>query len=53
MNGFDDYADELQRLGRHKSSKGCLYINKLEDIDQAVLEDIINKSYLAMKEANT
>ena len=37
------------RLGKYKASKGCLYINKLEDVDLAVLEKIIRKSYDATK----
>lgn len=35
------YADALQRLGKHKTGMGCLYINKLADIDLKVLEDMI------------
>ncbi|HTE57904.1 MAG TPA: DUF1801 domain-containing protein [Verrucomicrobiae bacterium] len=53
MHGFDDYADLLQGLGKHKTSKGCLYINKLEDIDQGILEDLIKRSFLAMKESTS
>lgn len=52
LNGFEDYTDLLKALGKHKSSKSCLYISKLADVDQSVLEDIIKKSYKAMK-ANT
>lgn len=52
MNGFDDYTDLLRRLGKHKTSKSCLYIHKLEDIDQGVLEEIITRSYLAMRKNN-
>jgi len=33
----------LKKLGKHKTGKGCLYINKLEEIDIAVLKEIINK----------
>ena len=33
----------LKKLGKHKTGKGCLYINKLEEIDLAVLKEIINK----------
>jgi hypothetical protein len=33
----------LKKLGKHKTGKGCLYINKLEEIDMAVLKEIINK----------
>ena len=36
------HADALTKLGKHKTGVGCLYINKLEDIDIKVLEKIIN-----------
>lgn len=35
------YADELNKLGKHKTGVGCLYINKLEDVDIKVLEKMI------------
>lgn len=35
------HADALTKLGKHKTGTGCLYINKLEDIDIKVLEKII------------
>ena len=38
-----DLSNELQRLGKHKTGKGCLYFNKLADIDQTVLEEMITK----------
>jgi hypothetical protein len=31
----------LKKLGKHKTGKGCLYINKLEEVDMAVLKEII------------
>lgn len=49
MPGFGDHADLLAKLGKHKTSVGCLYINKLADVDMAVLEQIIKKSYIDMK----
>jgi hypothetical protein len=49
MLGFADYADLLKKLGKHKTSVGCLYINKLSDVDSRVLEQLIKKSFLAMK----
>lgn len=52
MSGFEDQTDLLKNLGKHKISVGCLYINKLSDIDMAVLEKIIKKSYIHMKEKN-
>lgn len=33
----------LEKLGKHKTSKGCVYIAKLEDIDLMVLEQMIRK----------
>lgn len=39
----------LAKLGKHKTSKGCLYINKLADIDLKVLEKIVKTSYLDAK----
>jgi hypothetical protein len=36
------YAAELKKLGKHKTGVGCLYINKLDDIDLKVLEKLIN-----------
>jgi hypothetical protein len=33
----------LKKLGKHKTGKGCLYINTLEEIDVSVLREIINK----------
>lgn len=36
------YATELKKLGKHKTGVGCLYINKLDDVDVKVLEKLIN-----------
>jgi hypothetical protein len=36
-------ADLLRRLGKHKTGKGCLYINHLKDVDQDVLEQMIRR----------
>ena len=38
------YETELKKLGKHKTGVGCLYINKLEDIDLNVLRKIIETS---------
>ena len=53
MPGFADYSDLLQDLGKHKTSKGCLYINKLADVDVAVLEKLVNQSFRLMKEKHS
>ena len=44
MGGIKDHADALKKLGKHKTGVGCLYINKLEDIDLKVLKGIIDAS---------
>ncbi|HEY0731453.1 MAG TPA: DUF1801 domain-containing protein [Chitinophagaceae bacterium] len=38
------HTDALAKLGKHKTGKGCLYINKLDDVDMKVLEQIIIKA---------
>lgn len=42
MGGFD--SEVLKRLGKYKTGKGCLYINKLSDVDLKVLNELITKS---------
>lgn len=53
MPGFGSYQDMLKNLGKHKTSVGCLYINKLADVDMKVLEKLVRKSYQDMKKNNT
>lgn len=49
MPGYQDLSAPLSRLGKHKIGKACLYINKLADIDQPVLEEIILQGVAHMK----
>lgn len=51
MPGFYENEELLKRLGKYKASKGCLYINKLEDVDLATLEQLIRKSIDDLKKA--
>jgi len=44
------YEALLKKLGKHKTGMGCLYINKLEDIDLKVLEQLVKSSLAALKE---
>ena len=41
MPGYQDYSEILSRLGKHKTGKSCLYVNKLTDIDTDVLTKLI------------
>ena len=43
--GFDRLEELLGKLGKHKTSKGCLYINKLADVDMEVLRELVQLSY--------
>lgn len=44
-------ADELlARLGKHKTSKACLYITRLAQVDEDVLRELIARSYAHVKE---
>ena len=38
-------SDKLDKLGKHKTGKGCLYVNKLADIDVEVLKEMIDFGY--------
>jgi hypothetical protein len=40
-----DYSDLLGALGKHKTSKACLYINRLDDVDLPILERLIAQSF--------
>ena len=40
----------LAKLGRHKTGVSCLYINKLADVDETVLRDLISRSWAYMNE---
>jgi len=42
MGGFDQ--ELLKKLGKYKTGKGCLYINKLEDVDTKILNKLITTS---------
>ena len=53
MPGFADYSALLGKLGKHKISVSCLYVNKLADVDMNVLGDLIKKSFADMKKNTT
>ncbi len=44
MSGISKYPDLLKKLGKFKTGKGCLYINKIEDIDIKTLKELIKQS---------
>jgi hypothetical protein len=48
MPGFAGYDELLQRLGKHKTGSSCLYLNKLADVDPAVLRELIAAAWEEM-----
>lgn len=42
---FDGAVELFAKLGKHKKSAACLYINKLDDVDIDVLKEIIARDY--------
>jgi hypothetical protein len=47
---FPEMQEKLSRLGKHKLGKSCLYINKLADVDLAVLEEIVADGLAYMRD---
>jgi hypothetical protein len=39
----------LKKLGKHKTGKGCLYLNTLSDVDEAVLRALMQRSWEFME----
>lgn len=50
MSGFDQFEELMSKLGKYKTGKSCLYVNKLDDINIPVLKDLINKSVVYVKD---
>ena len=44
MPGFERYEELMSNLGKFKTGKSCLYINKLEDVDEGVLRQLVKLS---------
>jgi hypothetical protein len=44
MSGFKNYEKLLNKLGKYKTGKSCLYINKLEDINLPTLKELVKQS---------
>ena len=48
MPGFERYSNLMSKLGKFKTGKSCLYINKLADVDADVLKELITTSFREM-----
>ncbi len=47
--GFTRYPELMEKLGKHKTGKSCLYINTLADINLEVLSELIKVAYHHIK----
>jgi len=50
MSGFDRYEEILKNLGKFKTGKSCLYINKLQEINISTLKELLSESIKYLKE---
>lgn len=48
MSGFDEYDSLLSKLGKYRTGKACLYINKLEDVNLETLRELVTRSVNAL-----
>ena len=52
VGGSPEFEALLAKLGKHKRSRACVYLNKLADVDPQVLDEIIRQTYAATEGAD-
>ncbi|MEU9888718.1 DUF1801 domain-containing protein [Sphaerisporangium sp. NPDC051011] len=53
VGGFEErHASVLARLGPHKTRKGCLYLKRLDDVDESVLRELVDRTVRVHKGLN-
>jgi len=50
--GFEQHGELLQRLGKYKVGKACLYLKRLDDVDRTALRELIERSVEQVTRAN-
>ena len=50
LAGFDRFDPLMKKLGKYKTGKSCLYIKRLSDVDEKVLEQLIDASVKHMRD---
>ena len=50
MMGFEQHRELMQQLGKHKTSKSCLYIKRLSDVHVPALKKLIKASLKQLRE---
>lgn len=51
-NDISDFQNHLDRLGKYKTGKGCLYITRLSDVDEQVLDEMIRDVVAEVRRAH-
>ena len=49
MPGFSKFAPLMKKLGKYKTGKSCLYIKRLSEVNEDVLEQLIDQSVQLMR----
>jgi hypothetical protein len=49
MPGFSPFKSLMSKLGKYKTGKACLYIKRLSDVDEDVLQKLIDESVKYMR----
>jgi hypothetical protein len=50
ISGFKAHAGLMEKLGKFKTGKSCLYVKSLDDIDRDVLKELVTESVAHMRE---
>jgi hypothetical protein len=50
VSGFTAHPDLMEKLGKFKTGKSCLYVKSLDDIDRSVLAELVQESVSLMRE---
>ena len=50
VESFSRYQALMDRLGKYKTGKSCLYVKRLSDVDEAVLEELIAEGLAYMRD---
>ena len=49
LSNAKEKVELLKKLGKHKTVGGCIYIQKLEDIDRAILIKMVDNSIIHLQ----
>jgi len=50
ISGFSVHPKLMEKLGKYKIGKSCLYVKKLDDLDRSVLAQLVKESVAYIRE---